>query len=83
MNPKATISCSCSCMFQAAFQNGSAVVPPQCPQCKAVMDKTSWKALWDTMASLADFNHHILKWNMERNEPRMLVPAITVNTLED
>ncbi len=50
---------------------------------KAVMDKTSWKSLWDSMASLADFNYHILKWNSERNEPRMLVPAITVSTLGD
>ena len=83
MYPKATISCSCGCMFQATFQNGSLDTPPQCPQCKAVMDKTSWKSLWDSMASLADFNYHILKWNSERNEPRMLFPAITVSTLGD
>ena len=83
MNPKATISCSCGRMFQAAFQNGSLDTQPQCPQCKAVMDKTSWKSLWDSMASLADFDCHILKWNSERNEPRMLVPAITVSTLGD
>ena len=83
MNPKATISCSCGCMFQATFQNGSSDIPPQCPQCKAVMDKASWKSLWDSMASLADFNYHVLKWNAERNEPRMLVPAITVSTLVD
>ena len=82
MNPKATISCSCGCMFQTAFQNSSLDVPPQCPQCKAVMDKTSWKSLRDSMSNLADFNSHILKWNYERNEPRMLVPAITVSTLE-
>lgn len=53
------------------------------PQCNAIMDKDSWKALRDTMAGLADFNYHILKWNSERNEPRMLVSAITVSTLED
>lgn len=47
------------------------------------MDKTSWKSLRDMMAGLVDYNCHILKWNAERNEPRMLVPAITVSTLED
>ena len=46
------------------------------------MDKDSWKALRDTMASFADFNYHILKWNAERNETRLLVPAITISTLE-
>ena len=46
------------------------------------MDKSSWKALRDTMGGLADFNYHVLKWNSERNEPKMLVPAITVTTLE-
>lgn len=83
MFPKATISCSCGCMFQAAYQGGSPDRPPQCPQCKAVMDKASWKMLWDSMASLVDFNVHIIKWNSERSEPRMLVPAVTVSTLED
>lgn len=83
MNPKATVSCSCGCMFQVAFQGGSSDIPPQCPQCDSIMDNKSWEALWDTMAGLADFNYHIIKWNSERKEPRMLVPAITVNTLED
>ena len=82
MYPKATISCSCGCMFQATYQGGASERPPQCPQCKAIMDEKSWKMLWDSMASLIDFNVHILKWNSERNEPRMLVPAVTVSTLE-
>lgn len=81
MNPKATISCSCGCMFQTAFQGSSEEEPPQCPQCNAIMDKTSWKALRDTLAELSDFNHHILKWHSERGEACMLVPAITVSTL--
>lgn len=83
MNPKATISCACGCMFYASFQGSSQENPPKCPQCNAIMDQDSWKALRDTMAGLADFNYHILKWNSERNEPRMLVSAITVSTLED
>lgn len=83
MNPKATISCSCGCMFQKDFQKSSLETPPQCPQCKAVMDEESWKSLRTAMAELADFNYHILKWNSERNEPKMLVPAITVTTLAD
>ena len=28
-----------------------------------------------------DFNQHIIKWNLERGEPRMLVPAMTARTL--
>lgn len=82
MHPKATISCSCGCMFQSDFQKSSAENPPCCPQCKAVMDMESWKNLRTTMAELADFNYHIMKWHSERNEPKMLVPAITVTTLE-
>lgn len=83
MNSKATISCSCGCMFQMGFQNSSIEEPPCCPQCNSIMDKTSWKSLRESMAQLADFNYHILKWNTEREEARMLVPAITVSTLED
>lgn len=82
MCPKSTISCSCGCMFYSGFQGSSEEIPPKCPQCGAVMDKASWKALRNTMAGLADFNYHIAKWNAERNEPRMLVPAITISTLE-
>lgn len=82
MHPKATISCSCGCMFFANFQGSTEETLPKCPQCNAIMDKTSWKALRETMAGLADFNYHILKWNSERNEPRMLVPSITISTLE-
>ena len=83
MHPTSTISCSCGCIFSARFQGSSEEMPPKCPQCGAVMDKTSWKALRDTMAGLVDFNYHILKWNAECNEPRMLVSAITISTLED
>ena len=35
------------------------------------------------VASLSDFNYHILKWNSEFKEPKMLVPAITACTLAD
>lgn len=83
MNPKATIACSCGCMFQISFQKSTQDHPPICPQCKSVMDSASWESLRDTMAGLADFNYHILKCNSERNEPKMLVPAITVSTLGD
>ncbi len=83
MNPKATISCSCGCMFQTNFQGSSSEIPPKCPQCNAIMDKTSWNTLRNILAELADFNYHILKWNSERHETRMLVPAITVSTLEN
>ena len=83
MNAKATVSCSCSCMFQVGFQNSSLENPPCCPQCKAIMDKASWESLRNVMAQIVDFNHHIIKWNSERNEPRMLVPAITASTFED
>lgn len=82
MYPKSTISCLCGCMFYADFQGSTEEDPPKCPQCGAVMDKTSWKSLRDTMAGLADFNYHVLKWSSERNEPRMLVPSITISTLE-
>ena len=83
MYPRATIACSCGCMFSADFQKSSLEEPPVCPQCKAVMDVESWKSLRSAMAELADFNYHILKWHSERNEPQMLVPAITINTLAD
>ena len=83
MCPSATISCSCGCIFQVKFQKSTLENPPKCPQCNAVMNKASWKALHETMAGLADFNYHMIKWNSERNEPQMLVPAITVSTLED
>lgn len=82
MYPKATISCECGCMFESDFQKSSPERPPCCPQCNAVMDMESWKSLRETMSGLADFNYHILKWHEERKEPKMLVPAITVSTLE-
>lgn len=82
MYPKATVSCSCGCLFQIDFQTSSIDAQPQCPQCKATMNETSWRSLRTAMAELADFNHHVVKWNLERQEPRMLVPVITVNTLE-
>lgn len=83
MYPKATIVCSCGCMFESNFQKSSLDNPPRCPQCGTVMDESSWKSLRTTMAEFADFNQHILKWNYERNEPKMIVPVITVSTLED
>lgn len=82
MCPKATISCSCGCMFQVDFQKSSEEISPCCPQCHAVMDEESWNSLRTVMSELADFNHHIIKWNLEHNESRMLVPAITVSTLD-
>lgn len=82
MCPKATISCSCGCMFYADYQGSSKSNSPKCPQCGAVMDKASWKTLIDAMAYLSDYNQHMVKWNLERGEPRMLVPSITVSTLE-
>lgn len=82
MYPKATIACSCGCMFQTDFQKSSYENPPRCPQCDVVMDIDSWKSLRNIMAEFADFNQHIIKWNLERNEPRMLVPAITISTLD-
>lgn len=82
MYPKATISCECGCMFESDFQKSSLEIPPCCPQCNATMNMDSWKSLRTTMADLADFNYHILKWKSERNEPKMLVPAITISTLD-
>jgi len=70
-------------MFQSDFQKSSLEKPPCCPQCNAVMDMESWKSLRTTMAEFADFNYHVLKWHSERKEPKMLVPAITITTLED
>ncbi len=83
MDSKATISCSCGCMFQVGFQTSYADIPPVCPQCGLTMDQKSWEALRSTLASLSDFNYHILKWNSEFGEPKMLVPTITACTLED
>lgn len=83
MNATATISCSCGCLFAVSFQKSSASDTPKCPQCQLKMSADSWKALRTTLSELADFNTHILKWNSEYNEPKMLVPAITVHTFED
>lgn len=80
---QSTISCECSCIFEAEFQGSSYELPPVCPQCKQTMDKESWKALRDTMGHLNNFNTHVVKWNSERNEPLMQVSAITVRTLKD
>lgn len=78
---QATISCECGCIFDTEFQKSSAEKPPVCPQCKKQMDQQSWESLRDIMSRTSDFNQHIIKWNLERGEPRMLVPAITVRTL--
>lgn len=78
---QATISCECGCIFEAEFQKSSAENPPVCPQCKKQMDKQLWASLRDIMSRTSDFNQHIIKWNLERGEPRMLVPAITARTL--
>lgn len=83
MNTNATISCSCGCFFFVNFQKSSDSVPPKCPQCKTEMNAESWKSLRKTMAELADYNYHILKWNAEHGEPKMLVPAITIQTFDD
>ena len=78
---QATISCECGCIFDTEFQKSSVENPPVCPQCKKKMDKQSWESLLDIMSRTSDFNQHIIKWNLERGEPRMLVPAITARTL--
>ena len=78
---QATISCECGCIFDTESQKSSVENPPVCPQCKKKMDKQSWESLRDIMSRTSDFNQHIIKWNLERGEPRMLVPAITARTL--
>lgn len=78
---QATISCECGCIFDTEFQKSSVENPPVCPQCKKKMDKQSWESLRDIMSRTSDFNQHIIKWNLERGEPRMLVPTITARTL--
>ena len=78
---QATISCECGCIFDTEFQKSSVENPPVCPQCKKKMEKQSWESLRDIMSRTSDFNQHIIKWNLERGEPRMLVPAITARTL--
>lgn len=83
MNAKATINCSCGCLFDVSFSNSRDEMPPKCPCCHAEMDGTSWKSLRSSMAELIDFNYHILKWNAERNEPKMIVPTVTVQTYCD
>ncbi len=83
MNAKSTISCECGCLFEISFQKSSNDTPPKCPQCNRIMNDTSWNSLRNIMAELADFNQHILKWSSERNEPKMIVPAITVQTFEN
>lgn len=83
MNAKATIICSCGCFFDVNFANSNDEVPPKCPECHNEMDATSWRSLRSSMGELIDFNYHILKWNAERNEPKMMVPAITIQTYGD
>ena len=78
---QATISCECCGIFDTEFQKSSVENPPVCPQCKKKMDKQSWESLRDIMSRTSDFNQHIIKWNLERGEPRMLVPTITARTL--
>jgi hypothetical protein len=80
---QATISCKCGCIFESEFQKSSVENPPKCPQCGQAMNDTSWKSLRDTMAQFGDLNQHIVKWHLEREEPLMQVPAITVRTLRD
>lgn len=83
MYVQATISCKCGCIFEEEFQESSLDSPPKCPQCGQIMDKASWESLRDVMARFGDFNHHVIKWHLERQEPLMQVPAITVRTLKD
>lgn len=51
------------------------------PEMLPFESKQSWASLRDIMSRTSDFNQHIIKWNLERGEPRMLVPAITARTL--
>ncbi len=78
---QSTISCECGCIFTSEFQVSSIDHAPTCPQCGKVMDKDSWQRLRSIMADVSDFNHHMVKWHLERKEPLMQVPAITVRTL--
>lgn len=80
MRPKATIVCECGCIFEVDYQNSTPDNSPICPQCQRQMDKESWKSLRDIMARYNDFSQHMVKWSLERQEPRMEVPAITVQT---
>ena len=81
MNVKATIACECGCIFEADFQNSALGNAPICPQCQKQMDEKSWESLRNIMAQYVDFNQHMVKWNLERQEPRMEVAAITAKTL--
>ena len=78
MYVQATINCECGSIFRVEFQDGHNV--PVCPKCGNQMNEKSWKSLQDVMGRFSDFNHDILKWNLERSEPRMQVPVITVQT---
>lgn len=83
MYAQATISCECGCIFESEFQNSDLNKPPKCPMCGKVMNKTSWQSLRDVMAEVCDLNHHIFKWHLERDEPLMQVPAITVRSVKN
>ena len=80
---QATISCPCGCIFESEYQESQLSSPPKCPQCGQVMNQASWESLSDAMARFGDLNYHIVKWHLERNEPLMQVPALTVRTLTD
>lgn len=79
---QANVNCECGCIFEVEFQGSSYSQSPVCPRCKNKMDSTSWKELRNTMGCLNDFNEHIIKWNSEHNEPRMMVPVLTVKTVK-
>ena len=80
---QATISCKCGCIFESEFQNSSLESPPKCPQCGQIMNEASWENLRNAMAQFGDLNQHIVKWHLERGEPLMQVPVITVRTFRD
>jgi len=79
---QSTISCECGCIFESEFQTSKFDHAPKCPACGKVMNSESWKQLRSIMSSINDYNTDMMKWHMDRGEPLMQVPAITVRTLK-
>lgn len=75
-----TINCQCGKTFEVNFENTKYDKPIVCPHCHEAMDDDSWKTLRDLMGNFKDFNQHISKYHLERNEPAMFAESISWKT---
>jgi hypothetical protein len=70
------IKCQCNKLFDVNFEDTKHDEPIRCPFCHLEMDLDSHHTLRNLMGSFKDFNQHIIKYHLERNEPKMIAKSI-------